>query len=127
MNFLEYPLEFYAKELAIENISIDVHVSPKNNIYCGRCWWKNNTGIIDIVENEEETMLLTLAHEMVHIKQHVYDGFVHKSIWNGISFDVETSFRNKTYVNKYKSRNSPWEQEAYHLEKILFNKLKEVS
>ena len=29
MNFLEYPLEFYAKELAIENISIDVHVSPK--------------------------------------------------------------------------------------------------
>ena len=32
---------------------------------------ENNTGIIDIVENEGRNILLTLAHEMVHIKQHV--------------------------------------------------------
>ena len=58
-----------------------------------------------------ESMMQTLAHELVHAKQYLRRelcGYTHA--WKGRK------------PRNYKYENAPWEKEAYRLEEELFNK-----
>ena len=58
-----------------------------------------------------ETMMQTLAHELVHAKQYLRGELCGYSMR-----------RKGRKPRNYKYENAPWEKEAYRLEEELFNK-----
>jgi len=86
---------------------------------CG--WGCKKEGVAEIkiarwVEKEKiayEDMMVTLAHEMVHIKQYFrgeLDGSNHRWVWKGRKADG------------WQYENQPWEREATRLELPLYKK-----
>ena len=84
----------------------------------GLCWGDPKEGYVDMSiarksDGEKlsyESMMQTLAHEMVHAKQYLRGelcGYTHS--WKGKK------------PRKYKYENSPWEREAYGLENCLYD------
>ena len=94
----------------------------KDTLYGGYCEWmdrrtKPREFLITLDRRlDEETILIMLAHEMVHVKQYAYKQLKHnvrsleKVIWKG------------RYVNekKVKYERLPWEREAFSMEDGLF-------
>ena len=85
----------------------------------GLCWGDTKEGYVTIQiarksDGEKipyETMMQTLAHEMVHAKQYLRGELSGYSLeWKG----------QECTDNQYKT--VPWEQEAYELEKKLYDK-----
>lgn len=99
------------------NIFVTLEPIPTNYTY-GWCQ-HNHDNNYDIVVDSElsiNTLIKTLCHEMVHVKQGAKDELVetytgkYQRLWKGVECDI------------YKEcSNSPWEVEAYKLEKELFN------
>lgn len=62
---------------------------------------------------------LVLAHEMIHVKQYVKGELKvideKNVLWRG----------KKHYGNKFNSRKTPWESEAYHYDRQLVNEIEE--
>lgn len=73
-----------------------------------------DTYVVSIKPGKLEAMGVTLAHEMVHVKQMArgklrpVKGF---NIWNG-----------KKYANKTKYLDRPWEIEAFSKQELLFRR-----
>ncbi len=85
----------------------------------GLCWGDLGAGFVSIQiarksDGEKipyETMMQTLAHEMVHAKQYLRGELSGYSLeWKG----------KECTDDQYKT--APWEQEAYELEKKLYDK-----
>jgi hypothetical protein len=84
----------------------------------GLCWGDHKTHAEIFVaktscgdEMSMESMMQTLAHEMVHAKQYLRRELCGYSMaWKGRK------------PRNYKYENAPWEKEAYRLEEELFNK-----
>ena len=110
--------KFYASYLNIDNSDYKVYVCSMPNLR------KNdgNNGIVSKTGDKEFTvavdsslhlpqMLLTLAHEMVHVKQYIRGQYraepsrngKHKRFWLGKQYAVE-------YIRR------PWEKEAFRRE-----------
>ena len=65
-------------------------------------------------KKSEQSMLKTLAHEMVHVKQYAYGELSEKNyLWEG------KDYSNKSYFQ------FPWEQQAMMLEHFLYRLYKE--
>ncbi len=85
----------------------------------GLCWGDTKEGYVTIQiarksDGEKipyEMMMQTLAHEMVHAKQYL------RGELNGYSLEWKGQ---ECSDNQYKT--APWEQEAYELEKKLYDK-----
>ena len=81
------------------------------------CWGDKKTHVeISIARTSEgetmtlESMMQTLAHEMVHAKQYLRGELCgYTAAWKGRK------------PRNYKYENAPWEKEAYRLEEELFN------
>ena len=99
-------------------IFLRFHTSLKNEAQ-GLCWGDKREGYveIDIARRSEgkdidyDTIMQTLAHEMVHAKQYL------RGELNGWT----NSWKGKKPRN-YKYENAPWEREAYKLEEKLYKK-----
>lgn len=121
----QFMAEFCAKELGISHLERNVIIGfiPGLRKECaGFTHSIGNTIAVGLDASMEITkILLTLAHEMVHVGQISrnelkveYDSGIPVKYWKGISVKV-------AYANE------PWEIEAYALESILFEKfLKKV-
>lgn len=85
----------------------------------GLCWGDPSEGYVDIsiarksLEEKlsHESMMQTLAHEMVHAKQYL----------RGELCGYSMSWKGKKPRN-YQYENAPWEKEAYKLEAELYQK-----
>lgn len=83
----------------------------------GYCWGDHDEVFIQIAREYNGRrlgfleMMQTLTHEMVHGKQYLRKELINHSgdrVWKGVK------------VEEYDQNNSPWEIEAYLLEKTLF-------
>jgi len=92
----------------------------KEGIY-GECWKedKNNSYCIRIEKSlPMKKIILTLAHEFVHIKQFAKGElkFLTKhDIWNG-----------KVFYHDHNYIDAPWEKEATEFENLLFESWKQT-
>jgi hypothetical protein len=104
-----------------DNLTIDLEVSRKSE-FSGQCVNEDGTKrsrwfTIGIRYGDINEMVKTLAHEMVHVKQHAKnelgktnvifckDGLAIETIWNGKPWTAKKD-ENQHY-------DSPWEIEAY--------------
>lgn len=68
--------------------------------------------IITLPRQDEKDVLITIAHEMIHVKQLIFEEINDRlSVWKGKFFDREK-------VNYF---DLPWEKEAYQKEEVLYN------
>lgn len=119
---------FYASELLskrmINKLSIKIEFDTTLN-YAGLCTWVDDyirpkEFLIELNPCHPEDCLLSLAHEMVHIKQYV-KGELRELVsgkdlisWKG------TRYRHTNDAEWYDEQ--PWEIEAYTLEGLLYKK-----
>ena len=132
MKLCKDAVHFYAKHLLGENLynKIELHlvfqeIYPKSKIY-GYCEWmdtnhRSRDFMITMDKNlTKKTMLLALAHEVVHVKQYAKGELKDylksdKSKWLGKIVDLTDS----DYWEQ------PWEIDAHGREKGLYVKFKE--
>jgi len=86
----------------------------------GECWCENKNSFCLRIEKEMEmeTIIKTLAHEFVHLKQFAKGElkFLNKhNMWNGRVFCHSSNYN-----------NTPWEKEATEFENLLFESWKQT-
>lgn len=121
---------FYGKELLgnrlINNIEVLLVFEELPSTYYAICDWNDDQRVcrsfILLINKKlkKRAMMLTLAHEMVHIKQYArkeLQDYTHrdKVKWLGKIFCLKKT--------KYHKR--PWEKEAYFKDKPLYEKFKQ--
>ena len=118
---------FFIKELMprMRTLTVNINLNPhfRDNTDCyGDCLWselssKPREFDMNLDSSDNEIMIQTLAHEMVHVKQWArgelkdFAGYK-KARWKKTMIDCE----------KTKYDDLPWEIEAHKLEKILYDK-----
>lgn len=120
--FIQTCILFFCKELRLENSQFTLSVftdrgMAKRDGYRGAVFKlgpKSIGMVIDTALNVE-TLVLTVAHEMVHVKQYAKGQIIHAKkskarYWMGRP--IKTDYF-----------NSPWELEAFSRERILANKI----
>jgi hypothetical protein len=123
-------LRFYANELLgkrlAKNISLQLVFEELPSPYFAICDWNDDGPVhrsfIVIISKTLKTkmMLVTLAHEMVHIKQ-----YARKELQDNQHRD-NVKWRGKAFcLNKTKYHKRPWEIEAYAKDKPLYEKFKQ--
>jgi hypothetical protein len=124
-DLLEKVMPFYADQLNIGNFNYDIIVV--NNKYLRKCFKYNgqvfHSGPREITIELDSylktgPLLVTLAHEMVHVKQMVRGQIQWRKARNG---RVMPSWCGKTVKAKYENR--PWEIEAIIRQDFLFTEL----
>lgn len=118
--------EFYASVLLTPRLSKSIDITIKldkeefkDSHYGGFCEWMDRRNkprefLITLDKRmDEEIILIMLAHEMVHVKQHAKGELTDKGQhqrYNGVSYDTE----------EMEYWDFPWEIEAYGKEKGLY-------
>lgn len=113
----------------MKTLYIDIKLSPhyeKNTESSGDCIWEDSNRYsreftINLDSRDVDSMIETLAHEMVHVKQwargemqDIYDdndGSPKKTRW-------KSKFIN---IRNVKYKDLPWEKEANRVEKMLYS------
>lgn len=124
--------KFYSKELISPRLAknVSVVISHSDELVAddmnGFCEWvitnirPREFEISLNCKREMDEVLISLAHEMVHVAQFVSDRMQHrfkggyKFIWEGQEINTE----------EYEYFDLPWEIEAYDLENVLYEKYK---
>ena len=128
-NLCRDALLFYAKELLgprlYKNITVTVSFEDLPNKFNALCNWVDDNHVcreffISVNKKlNKKTLLITLSHEMIHIKQFARGELKDylredKVRWHGQVFCLkETDYW-----------SSPWEKEAYENDSILYEKYK---
>lgn len=129
---LEFAARFFANILMdprmVRNLTIDLDVMPKLDVM-GECVDEDGTRnprwfTINLKKQKIDEMIKTLAHEMVHVKQHAknelqFGGII--ATRGGLK--IETKWKGEIWKPKGKEHDyydSPWEIEAYGKEVGLF-------
>ena len=104
-----YDVIEHCYDILIKNLDIDLTVKFKSKLDDNANAWcqqnSHNTYQIDVDSKLGlRTLIKTMCHEMVHVKQYVKGELIDHRYWRG----KEYNFR------------QPWEIEAYNLETILF-------
>ena len=122
---LEEAAKFFALALMdkrmVNNLTIDIEVGKRTD-FVGQCVNEDGTKrsrwfTIELRDQKIEEMVKTLAHEMVHVKQHAKNELGEKNmILHKDGFEIETMWcgniwRPKKGEDAY--YDSPWEIEAY--------------
>lgn len=103
---------FFANILGVRKGNIIIQ-NVNEGDFLGMCQNNEDTCIILLntdTETYEDTVLGTLAHEMVHVKQYLLGELKHLDCsdeFNGVKYSFPTSFNSLDYWF------SPWEVEAY--------------
>ena len=123
-------LQFYANELLgkrlSKNISLQLVFEELPSPYFAICDWNDDGPVhrnfIVIVNKtlKKRMMLITLAHEMVHVKQYARKELQDDQYRNNVKWLGKVVCLNKT---QYRKR--PWEIEAYAKDKALYEKFKQ--
>lgn len=123
-------LSFYGEQLLgsrlSKNIKILLVFEKLPNMFNAMCQWEDDNHrcrnfVIIVNKNlNKKTILISLAHEMVHVKQYargeLKDYLRNNTVkWKNRKFNLQTV--------KYWS--SPWEKEAYKKDKILYEAFKQ--
>ena len=116
---------FYAEVLGLENMTILIYFSPLlpkdmngYTLYEEKPEYNSKTALIRINSTQHLSgILITLAHEMVHVHQFSLGNLVHHA-------NNHYSWKGKNYYNitniDYQARL--WEKEALNLERDLFER-----
>lgn len=123
-------MRYYGEELLGRRLSNNIKISlifekmpsPINAL----CQWQDDNHrcrefiiIIHKKLNKKQT-LISLAHEMVHVKQ-----FARGELKDYLRTD-EVKWKNRVYnLNKVKYWTCPWEKEAHKKDKILYESFKQ--
>jgi hypothetical protein len=118
---VEAAVAFYADHLMKNHNKVDLYLdfedgykaSQGNETDCC-CEDKNQFTITVDASMSERATLIALAHEMVHVKQHVYDKFGFNDWIRMYRFGAEH------YPEDIEYCNAPWEIEAYDREIGLY-------
>lgn len=121
-------IRFYAEELMgsklLQNIKIFLVFEDLPHKYNGLCSWEDDNhrcrSFVVILNKRlnKKTVLLALAHEMVHVKQFATGELKDYLCRN------EVRWKDKKFSkNRYWS--SPWEKQAYRKDKKLYEKFKQ--
>lgn len=105
--FLDRAVLFGMNFLGLDqNIVIQFETLPK--FQCGFCDYDEDEIILTLARRlSRREAIVTLFHEMVHVKQHADGRLVNGTHWCGIDFG------NVSYIDL------PWEQEARRLEQVM--------
>tara|TARA_B100001093_G_scaffold6187_1_gene6250 strand:- start:19482 stop:19946 length:465 start_codon:yes stop_codon:yes gene_type:complete len=113
----------------MKTLQIDIHLSPhyeSKTASSGDCIWEDTNRCsreftVNLDSHDDDWMIQTLAHEMVHVKQwargemqDIYDhddGSPTKTRW-------KSQFIN---IKRVSYTDLPWEKEASRIEKTLYN------
>lgn len=124
-SIIEALVKFYAKELKLETSNWKLVVSTlpnlvKNDSMRGWVFLGEDKTIIMGIDSRLNMSALfsTVAHEMVHVKQHVKGQLKQYVKRNG---KVEHTWMGRK--TKTDALDSPWELEAYSKEVVLSNKM----
>ena len=126
---------FYARELMhwrmVENLKIDVEVSNRFD-YQGECINEDDTKrsryfTIKLRNKRSDLHILhTLAHEMVHVKQHAKNELKKCFVFDGNdNIKLQSYWRDEAWnpsAGEDPYFDCPWEKEAYELEDTLYLK-----
>jgi len=124
---LKSATEFYADKLISKRMqkNISVLLEHDNDLVKdnmgGFCEWieeniRPRNFLISLnCKQPMDELLISLAHEMVHVKQFVSEELKHRIrnrtlLWNNVVIDPD----------QYLYADLPWEVEAYHKEEILY-------
>ena len=123
-------LRFYANELLgkrlTKNIKVFLVFEELPNIINALCQWSDDNhkcrSFVIIVNKKlnKKTTLISLAHEMVHVKQYAR-GELKDYLRNN-----NVKWKNRVFcLDKVEYWSSPWEKEAYKNDKLLYEKFKQ--
>lgn len=113
--------QWLLKELLPRYRTIDLEISLEDSLKKEGAY-----GFCEEVEKREfvitvdktvslRNMIATLAHEMVHMKQHIK---------GELKYNPQTvMWKSKTYSYDHSYKNQPWEKEAFRLEMKLTDKM----
>ena len=107
-DLLDDAVHFAASFLGLDGtMVIQFETLPKHQ--CGFCDYEDQDDIIVILARRlsRRELILTLFHELVHVKQYVEGRLCDDTIWDGIDYS------GVDYVEL------PWEQEAHELEQVM--------
>lgn len=118
--FIEAVLPSMIKQLGLKNsrkvLVVRVSRSDVTDDNDGQtCYIPIADGIMVLIKPQSlEKMGITLAHEMVHVKQ-IAKGYL--KTMNGVSY-----WRGRRYNRRTKYLNRPWEIEAFAKQELIFRK-----
>lgn len=128
-NLCRDALSFYAKELLgprlYKNITVTVSFESLPNKFNALCNWVDDNHTcrefhISVNKNlNKKTLLITLSHEMIHIKQ-----FARGELKDYLRSDKVKWHGQVFCLNETEYWSSPWEKEAYENDSILYEKYK---
>jgi hypothetical protein len=118
--------KFYAIRLNLLNSKRKLVINVQSNLVKENGWTGvvgesiDDDSIIMFIDSKlsDTQLMITLAHEMVHVKQYAKGQMSSK-----IKRNVETRYwlGKPVKKNQYHYHNSPWELEAFSKERILAN------
>jgi len=101
----------------LRNIEIEVQLKKMNeDTAVGYCMMQDNRREYEIEVSKDlsiKDFVMTLCHEMVHVKQYVRNEM---DDWNGLAV---ARWKNKTVMPGTNYYELPWEKEAYELQASL--------
>jgi len=101
----------------LRNIEIEVQLKKMNEENAvGYCMMQDNRREYEIEVSKDlsiKDFVMTLCHEMVHVKQYVRNEM---DDWNGVAV---ARWKNKTVMPGTNYYELPWEKEAYELQASL--------
>jgi hypothetical protein len=134
-NILEKATKFFADQLMdprmVRNLDIEIEVSKRLGVQ-GECVDEDGTKnprwfTINLRRQKIKEMIKTLAHEMVHVKQHAKNELESGQLiaTKGKGITLSSKWKGELWYPKRKQDmyyDSPWEIEAYGMEVGLFAK-----
>jgi hypothetical protein len=123
--------KFFASQLMTprltNTLSICIRVTdPEDSVVEGLCTWLDDPYrpkefSVKIKGGTIKEMLLTLAHEMVHVKQYARGELRDLLSLNKFTVNYKGTRHRLIVSDDPKYMTQPWEVEAFELEEILYN------
>ena len=115
--FITAAVKYAAYRYGLQDIELNIKLGKPRKKYCGFSDYDEDMNLFKIWLYPQKTLLLTIFHEMTHIKQFYFD-----------ELDLDGTaprWMGKKCRKKYENR--PWEIEANKMEEVLRGEFFEVA